>query len=560
MKENGKTMNSKRMPLAPWAAAGCALLLLPMACASSPKKVTTPSPDAPEWTRRSNYVDGRSMFGIGVSGGGEMDASLARTQASNRARAELSKVVETYTASLMKDYQASVTADGNASEESMVSSAVKTFSSQLLVGTEIKGYYVDPNLGMTFALAELNLDKQAAFAEAKKRLGPGLQAWVDEHEDQVLRDLESDLNGRRPTLPSQTPPDEPPAAEAPPAESAPPPPVVAAPPPSAPPPAAGPMVRPAPTGIRRCDSQRYLCATGYGRDQASADVNARAELARIFKANIQSTAESYAQARATISAKTGEDWIEVQGFQQRSIVSTDKSLRMSQILGRWVEGRTFNALVGIDRAKASAELRELIQSQDQVLLTNYESARGADGLQRLKYARSAVKAFVDREAINSDLRVVRDGRGIAPPVSMAALLSLLEQANEQLRLGVALAGPGAERMQSCLEEALTDRNYQVTTKVDESARQVNLDGDFDVLVKGQMRMQQLGQVGRSQVVQVSLTLRLINGKTNKILKSISGSQKGTRRTPEAALTTATVQLCKKKVPGMIRDIDRYFMR
>ena len=142
---------------------------------------------------------------------------------------------------------------------------------------------------------------------------------------------------------------------------------------------------------------------------------------------------------------------------------------------------------------------------------------------------------------------------------MAELLALLEDANRQLSLGIALAGPGAERMQACFEEALTARGYEVQSNVDEQATSVDIEGSYDVLIKGQVRAEERGRIRGSEVVDVRLTVRLINGKNDRILKTISGSQKGTRRSVDAAISTAAVQLCRKKVPGMIRDIDRYFV-
>ena len=533
-------------------------LLLIAACAGSSSKRSpaaslTPSPNAPEWVHRTSYVDGRSFYGVGLSAGVK-NQGLARSRAGNRARSEIAKLVEVYSASLMKDYAASVsTGDlSNAQEEQLVEQAVKTFTSQLLVGVEVTRFYPDDRQGVLYALAELNLDRQAALAAAKSKMGPGLKAWVEQNQGRVLDGLDKDLNKQPPT-PPPAPPQEEFAADLPtspaPVESAPP--AVE----SAPPAAGG-------LNQRSCDTSRYLCAVGQSQDRGGADVAARAELARVFEANIQSVAQSYASAARTITNKTGERWIETSKFAEQSMVTTNKAVRMSQILGRWTEGGVYNSLAGVDRRQAAADLRARIQSQDEVVATEVASAEGAtDAVQRLKYARSAIEAFVGREALNSDLRVVRaDGRGIPPPITMADLLSLLEEANRQLSLGIALAGQGAERVQACLEEALTARGYEIQSEVDEQANEVDIQGDFDVLIQGKLRSQSLGKVGNSQVVQVQLTVRLVNGKSGRILKTISGSRKGTRPSVDAAMSTAAFQLCRQKVPQMIRDIDRYFVR
>ena len=504
--------------------------------------------DAPKWVNQTSYVDKRTFYGVGASAGVK-NMGLARSRAGNNARNEVAKVVETYSASLMKDYAASIsTGDlSNAQEEQLVEQAVKTFTAQLLTGVEVTSYYRD-NGGVVYALAELNLDRQAAIAAAKTKMGPGLSEWVKDNQDRVLDDLQGGMRQEPPRPPPVTPA---PVDEAPPVATAPP----------APAPAPPPAVEPPPT-VRSCDSSAFLCATGQGSDQDTADVAARAELARIFEANIQSVAQSYASAARTISSQTGEKWIETSQFSQQSLVTTNKVVRFSRILGRWKDGNIYNSLVAIDRAQAGSDLRARIQSQDEVVRTQLQQGQGAsDAVQRLKHARAAVSAFVAREALNSDLRVVRaDGRGIPSPVPMSDLLDLLQQANRQLSLGIALAGRGADRVQACLEEAMTNRGYEVESNVDEQASRVDIAGSFDVLIKGQLRAQELGRVRSSEVVQVRLTLRLINGKSGRVLKTITGSQKGTRASVDAALSTAAYQLCKKKVPGMIRDIDRYFVR
>ncbi len=516
-----------------------AVSALAVACAGGGRRGPSakPSSDAPKWVTQTSYVDKRTFYGVGASAGVK-NMGLARSRAGNNARNEVAKVVETYSASLMKDYAASIsTGDlSNAQEEQLVEQAVKTFTAQLLTGVEVTSYYRDDG-GVVYALAQLNLDRQAAIAAAKTKMGPGLSDWVKDNQDQVLDDLQGGMR--------REPPRPPPVAAAPPAP---------APPPPAP-------VEPPPT-VRSCDSSAFLCATGQGSDQDTADVAARAELARIFEANIQSVAQSYASAARTISNKTGEKWIETSQFSQQSLVTTNKVVRFSRILGRWKTGNIYNSLVAIDRAQAGSDLRARIQSQDEVVRTQLQQGQGAsDALQRIKHARAAVSAFVAREALNSDLRVIRaDGRGIPSPVPMSDLLDLLQQANRQLSLGIALAGRGADRVQACLEEAMTSRGYEVESNVDEQASRVDIAGNFDVLIKGQLRSQELGKVRSSEVVQVRLTLRLINGKSGRVLKTITGSQKGTRRSVDAALSTAAYQLCKKKVPGMIRDIDRYFVR
>src|SRR3954454_16648411 len=69
--------------------------------------------DYPEWVVKGSRAfggeAGRIFYGVGQVNGIK-NMALARTTADNRARAEIAKIFETYSASLMKDYQAATTA------------------------------------------------------------------------------------------------------------------------------------------------------------------------------------------------------------------------------------------------------------------------------------------------------------------------------------------------------------------------------------------------------------------------------------------------------------------
>jgi hypothetical protein len=527
------------------------------ACGGSQAKVDHPAAPAgaPDWVNRGNVVESRVIYGVGAVKGVKNPA-LARDTAANRGRAEISKVLETYSASLMKDYSASTSAGDASSEEQHVEQAVKTFSANLMTGTEVTNQWVDPNAQTLFVLVQLDFDKAKTIAAAKAEMGTSMKDWVDKNGGKVLDDLEGEMKPRPPA------PAEPPEAVAGGDDTPPPPPPVA--PPAAEP---GPTVKvggPQPGWTKgQCDRNAYLCGLGSGTSQRAADNDARAELGRIFESHVQAVVKSFDSAASVISSKTGEAWIEASSVSQMSLVSTDKQVSMSEIADRWADGKgTFYTLAVIDRAKASTALREQIQAKDAEVGANLNAAKASqDKLQRLKALKKAVIAFVHRETMNSDLRVVRtDGRGIPSPYKMADLTALLEEAAGNLSFGLALAGAAAEDLRGCLEEALTNRGYQINANVDEDEDEIEIAGDFDVIIKGQVRAEKRGQIRGAEVVKTTLTLKLINGKTKKILRTITDSDKGSRGGVRAAAATSVVKICKRKVPKMVQDIDRYFGR
>ena len=521
------------------------------------------SKNAPDWVARGSIVVDGSVFGVaGVSG--IKNPSHARTTAGNRARKEISKILETYSASLMKDYAASTSAGdtSSSSEEQHVEEVVKTFSAQLLTGTEIVNNWIDERDGTWYALAELNFERAKEIAAVKETMGSSdVGKWLDENGGNTLGDMEADLkgNGTPPAAPPATPAEAPPPAT----EPAP-----VAPPVSAPPPATeGPAPKTGPAPAWKdgtCDQRRFLCGVGDGAERKAADMDARAEIARIFKSHVKAVSQSFDSAARQISSKTGEQWIEVNAIAEYSMVSTDKVVTMSQIAERWMDknGR-FWSLAVIDRAQASRALSEQIQGLDRDISRDVAQAKATpDKLNRFKALKRAVGAFVKRQTLNSDLRVIQSsGAGIPSPHRLADLLALLDVAAGELRLGLALSGAGASRVQDCLEQALTDKGYQINFNVDEdSDDEIDISGDFDVLIKGRVRSEKRGVIAGGQVVQTTLTLKLINASTGKLVRTITGSQKGTRKSVKAAASTSAFKICQKKVPSMVSDIDRYFGR
>lgn len=557
----------KAMPLTRYNVAAALLAASALACGGAqhqPPEKQGLSKNAPEWVARGSVVVDGSVFGVGAVSGIK-NPSHARTTAGNRARKEISKILETYSASLMKDYAASTTAGdfSSSSEEQHVEEVVKTFSAQLLTGTEIVNNWIDDGNGTWYALAELNFDRAKEIAAVKETMGSSdVGKWLDENGKGTLSDLEGDLKPRNPPA---TPPT---AEEAPPPESP-----NSAPPPPAPPMASpgdatdGPAPKTGPAPAWKdgtCNIKKYLCGVGDGANRKAADMDARGELARIFSANVQAVSQSFDAAARQISSKTGEQWIEVNSIAEYSMVSTDRTVTMSQISDRWKDddGRYWSLAV-IDRAQASRALRDRIQRLDGDVGNEVARAKATDDkLQRFKALKRAIQALVERQTLNADLRVIESsGMGIPSPYRMSDLVAMLDTAASELRLGIALAGAGAARVQDCLEEALTGKGYQIDVNVDEDAEdEIDIGGDFDVLIKGRVRAEKRGKIAGSEVVQTTLTLKLINAKTGKVVRTITGSDKGTRRSVRAAASTSAFKVCQRKVPKMVADIDRYFGR
>lgn len=191
--------------LLPFAAAILFLSFLGCAGAKKESAVAPPAQPAsaePEWVRKGagaflNKGD-KAFYGIG-SVSGVMNKSLARTTADNRARAEIAKVFETYSASLMRDYAASTTAGDfkKTSEEQNIEQAVKTFSAATLSGVVIIDHWTDPQDNTIYALAKLDLENFKETLNKMKELNAEVRDFVRKNAEKAFEKLEAEEQKRQ---------------------------------------------------------------------------------------------------------------------------------------------------------------------------------------------------------------------------------------------------------------------------------------------------------------------------------------------------------------------------
>lgn len=137
------------------------------------------------------------FYGVGAVTGIN-NKPLAVTSAENRARAEVAKVFQTYSASLMKDYAASttggaaITSETPTSEEQHVEQAIKTFSAVTLSGVMIVDRWEDPNNATIYSLARLDLKDFEDQVKKMQELNASVKAYVKENAQRAFDDLASE--------------------------------------------------------------------------------------------------------------------------------------------------------------------------------------------------------------------------------------------------------------------------------------------------------------------------------------------------------------------------------
>ena len=166
-------------------------------CATKGKIV----PTGPDWVNKGNgaFLNGKAkaFYGVGAVNG-VSNKPLAITAADNRARAEITKIFETYSASLMKDYAASttggeaVTATSATSEEQHIEQVVKTFSAATLSGVIIVDRWQDSGDGTLYSLAKLDLETFKENIDKAKELNAAVRDFVRANAEKAFEGLEAE--------------------------------------------------------------------------------------------------------------------------------------------------------------------------------------------------------------------------------------------------------------------------------------------------------------------------------------------------------------------------------
>ncbi|KAF5434754.1 hypothetical protein C5S36_04490 [Candidatus Methanophagaceae archaeon] len=170
-------------------------ILLVAGCATSPKPSADPASLGPAWVMKGSGAfdveKGKVFYGVGLASGIRNKALLRQT-ADNRARAEIAKTMETYVATLAKDYMASTTAGdmSKSSEEQHVETALKTFSKTTLHGAVIVDRWMDSSDGTMYSLCELDLFSFKEALDKHKELDKQVQDYVRENAEKLHGEME----------------------------------------------------------------------------------------------------------------------------------------------------------------------------------------------------------------------------------------------------------------------------------------------------------------------------------------------------------------------------------
>jgi hypothetical protein len=155
----------------------------------------------PTWVKKGsaalNKKDDKAFYGVG-SVVGVRNEPLAWDTAENRARAEIAKSFQTYTAYLMRDYAASTTAGDftRNTEEQNIERAIKTFASVTLSGVRPVDRYKDTETTTYYVLAKLDLkDMKDSLLQAKE-LNADVRDFVRKNAERLFDKLDKEEEKR----------------------------------------------------------------------------------------------------------------------------------------------------------------------------------------------------------------------------------------------------------------------------------------------------------------------------------------------------------------------------
>ena len=182
---------------------GAAALATVVATAGCGKDVTTPDEQlpnefagAPTWVLEgcSAYWGddgGARLCGVGDAKIGR-SMSVARTKATSRARAEISRTLETKVKSMLKDYQEQVTDGETDMTAEQFSSTTVSLSKATLNGTSVQNTWVSPT-GQLYMLVALDLESFENSVRGMDEMSDRLRTFIEARAKKSFTELDEEM-------------------------------------------------------------------------------------------------------------------------------------------------------------------------------------------------------------------------------------------------------------------------------------------------------------------------------------------------------------------------------
>lgn len=182
---------------------GAAALATVVATAGCGKDVTTPDEQlpnefagAPTWVLEgcSAYWGddgGARLCGVGDAKIGR-SMSVARTKATSRARAEISRTLETKVKNMLKDFQEQVTDGETEMTAEQFSSTTVSLSKATLNGTSVQNTWVSPT-GQLYMLVALDLESFENSVRGMDEMSDRLRTFIEARAKKSFTELDEEM-------------------------------------------------------------------------------------------------------------------------------------------------------------------------------------------------------------------------------------------------------------------------------------------------------------------------------------------------------------------------------
>ena len=196
-----------------------------------------------------------------------------------------------------------------------------------------------------------------------------------------------------------------------------------------------------------------ICASGEGKNQEQADLNAKKSLASIFETKINAkfeyTKQSIDDAEVSEMKESIVDEVNAQ---------VDQVLKAVEIKKRFEKNDLIFSLAVLDKLKSSKVLRqELTRIDDE--LTHYMR------LKNRVYIKKLVKLYNKREILNEKLTLTTES-GIARKVRFSKIKALKYDEKTQKKIKLIFEDAVPNTLQIKTQSSLTDVGFKVTNKDD----------------------------------------------------------------------------------------------
>jgi hypothetical protein len=268
------------------------------------------------------------------------------------------------------------------------------------------------------------------------------------------------------------------------------------------------------------------------------DNRARAEIAKIFDLYIAAMMHDYQRSTTAGDMKASAE--------EQDIVSAQKTITEATLRGVEVRDHYTDPQTGTQYALAVLDMNGI---QD-----GLNNATGLNAGLRDYVRENARRAFED---LDSELQKRSDRGSSSPapaqPQTPAAPPQPPPPSSPQepaaapkgkKRVGLKITGTGADKIQTCFAEQMTQQGMEV------------LEGtsDVDVMVTGTLKYAKAGVVVTSVMVRADINLRVIDTANGKTLAAFSDTVKEGRTELEQSVQLAIFRLCHQVTPKLVEKI------